>query len=136
MKKIIQENILKNILLLIILGLSYNPIQDFILNNQKLLGDNALAGDFLVAVSILAVTACFGNFAFTYEKTKEKKQLNRLLAHSTTGLLMLLIGIALIMTSALGKILIGNFPALNISLLILYVASVLYDFWDLEKIKL
>lgn len=135
MKKLIRENLFKNAILLIVLALSYLPIKNFLFSTE-LVTDKPLAGDLLVAISIIAVTACFGNFAFTYEKIKARSVGERLLAHVTTGLLMLLIGLALEMTAVLSEILIGNFVILDISLIILYLASVCYDFWDLARMDL
>jgi hypothetical protein len=135
MKKIYRENFIKNILIFFILVLSFEKIHSFIYGSS-IVTDKLSAGSLLVAVSILAVTACFGNFAFTYEKINSKDIFSRLLAHTTTGLLMLLIGLSLEMTSVLSTILIGNFQIFNVSLFILYLASVLYDFWDLKRIEL
>ncbi|OGK22259.1 hypothetical protein A2866_02455 [Candidatus Roizmanbacteria bacterium RIFCSPHIGHO2_01_FULL_39_8] len=130
MKQIYWENLIKNIIILILLVPSYLSIQNFIQSSGI---DQTSAGSLLVAVSILAVTACFGNFAFTYEKVDHKDTGSRILAHITTGLLMLLIGISLEMTAILAVVLIGNFHVFNLSLVILYLASVLYDFWDLKR---
>lgn len=116
-----------------ILVASYWNIHSFVYSSDMVV-DKLTAGSLLVAVSILAVTACFGNFAFTYEKVNYKDTVNRILAHITTGLLMLLIGMSLEMTSVLSTVLIGNFQIFNISLVILYLASVLYDFWDLKRV--
>ena len=104
--------------------------------SSGIVSDKAVVGSLLAAVSILAVTACFGNFAFTYEKIKRDSFGSRLLAHTTTGLLMLLIGMSLEMTSVLASLLVGEFYIFNLSLLILYAASVLYDFWDLKRTEL
>ena len=132
MKRIYWENLIKNVVILIILVPAFSSIHSFIYSSS--LGvDKLSAGSLLVAVSILAVTACFGNFAFTYEKVNHKDTVTRMLAHFTTGLLMLLIGISLEMTSVLSSVLIGDFQIFNISLVILYLASVLYDFWDLKR---
>lgn len=134
MKPVFLENLVKNITIIILLFIGYSQIQtSFPLINTL---DKGSLGSFLVAVSILAVTACFGNFAFTYEKVEYKKFTSRLLAHLTTGILMLLIGLSLEMTSTLTQALIGNFPIFNLSLLLLYIASVLYDFWDLKRAEL
>ncbi len=135
MKNIYWENLIKNIIILIILFLSYSSIHNFIYGSSIGI-DKLSAGSLLVAVSILAVTACFGNFSFTYEKIKHEDSVTRMLAHATTGLLMLLIGISLEMTSVLSSVLIGNFQIFNLSLVILYLASILYDFWDLKKADL
>ncbi|MFA5995607.1 MAG: hypothetical protein WCW27_04820 [Patescibacteria group bacterium] len=82
----------------------------------------------------MAVTACFGNFAFTYERVNCKNVWQRYLAHVTTVLLMLIIGISLELTAILTKLLIGErLIILDITLLLLYLASILYDFWDLLR---
>ena len=132
MKSIYKENLIKNIIILFILVPSFSSIQSFIFSSSIGI-DKSSAGSLLVAVSILAVTACFGNFSFTYEKINYKDTYSRLLAHITTGLLMLVIGLSLEMTSVLSSILVGDFLIFNLSLFILYLASVLYDFWDLNR---
>ncbi len=131
MKKAFWENVAKNIIIIVILIFTQ-------LNIQSSLGglvniDKSILGSLLVAVSILSVTACFGNFAFTYEKTEHRNEKSRYLSHMTTGLLMLLIGLSLEMTSVIVTLLIGNFFIFDLSLIILYSASVLYDFWDLAR---
>lgn len=135
MKNVLWENICKNILIILVLIASYGEIQRFFLSSQ-FTQDKSVIGSVLVAVSILAVTACFGNFSFTYEKIKHNSLGSRLLAHVTTGLLMLLIGLSLEITSILAKLLIGNFYILDISFLILYLSSILYDFWDLKRVEI
>lgn len=135
MKSLLWENLIKNIILIILLVLSNFKVNEFIASSP-LLADKAINGSFLIAVSVLAVIACFGNFAFTYEKMEYKSIVWRILAHSTTGLFMFLIGLSLEMTASLSYLLIGNFFIFNLSLFIIYIASVLYDFWDLKKCNL
>lgn len=134
MNKIILENVVKNIILIPILVLTYFEIERFF--STLSISDNSVLGSVLVAVSILVVTACFGCFAFTYEKVEHKSFGLRLLAHATTGILMLLIGLSLEMTSVLAKALIGDFQVFNLSLVLLYISIVLYDFWDLRRAKI
>ncbi len=133
MRKIIKENLIKNVILIILLIIIYFPTQNYLLNSN-LVADKALAGDILVAASIIAVIGCFGNFAFTYEKINVKKTSQRFLAHFTTGLLMLAIGISLIFTAILISFIMGHFILVDIVLLLLYVACIGYDFWDLLRI--
>lgn len=134
-RHIIKENIGKNILLLLFLAFSWSYIRDQIMV-EVIFSDKALAGDVLVAVSIIIVTACFGNFAFTYERTKLSDSLSRYLAHVCTGLLMLIIGLSLITASFLTEILVGEVFVLQSSFVLLYIASILYDFWDIERCTL
>lgn len=134
MKKALIENIVKNVVILLLLVPAYFHIQSIFSSGTFL--DKSILGSVLVAVSILSVTACFGNFAFTYERVKQKETASRLLAHLTTGLLMLLIGLSLEMTSAIMGLLMGKFLIFDVSLFVLYIASVLYDFWDLKRADL
>lgn len=130
MNHTIWENIIKNVIVIILLVPSYGMIQSSLASSPAA-GDTSVLGSLLVAVGILSVTACFGNFAFTYEKVKHTNTQFRLIAHATTGLFMLLIGLSLEMTSVIVKLLVGPFLIFDLILLILYIASVLYDFWDL-----
>ncbi len=134
MKTSLQENLIKNTVLIIILIFAYPYVQASL--PLISLTDKSVTGSLLVAVSILAVTACFGNFAFTYEKVDYTHPLSRILGHLTTGILMLLIGLSLEITSLLTQLLIGDFPIFNLSLLLLYLASVLFDFWDLKRAEI
>ena len=119
MKNIIWENIVKNILVFIILIPAYLEIQNFFLNSS-FSSDKSIVGSLLVAVSTLAVIACFGNFAFTYEKVANQNSIWRIVSHLTTGLLMLIIGLMLGMTAVLTKLLIGDFFLFDLTLFTLY----------------
>lgn len=134
MKKIIKENIIKNIVLVILLILLCSAIKNY-LNNSSLVGDKAASGSILAAMSIIAVIACFGNFGFTYERISVKSTFSRYLGHITTGLLTLIIGISLIFTSILISFIMGKFILVDIALVLLYIACVGYDLWDVLKIK-
>lgn len=131
-RKTLWENLIKNVIIIFLLVLAHSNVQTFLLSSS-FSTDKSAIGSLLVAVSILAVTACFGNFAFTYAQVNQQSFGSRLLAHLTTGLLMLLIGLSLEMTSSLSKLLVGDFFIFDASLLLLYSASVLYDFWDLKR---
>jgi hypothetical protein len=113
--------------------LLYAPINNYLMNSN-LVTDKASAGDILVAASIIAVIACFGAFAFTYEKINVKKSYQRYLGHVTTGLLMLIIGISLIFTTILVSFIMGSFILFNITAIMLYLAVIGYDFWDLLRL--
>jgi hypothetical protein len=132
MNRTLWENIAKNIVILSLLIPCYFLIRNHFVNSGTVFQE-ATIGNTLISVGILAVIACFGNFAFTYEKVHEVDVHSRLLAHFTTGILMFLIGISLAMTSVLTSLLIGDFFVYNLSLFGVYLASVLYDFWDLKR---
>ena|SRR3989344_1172506 len=132
-KKISTHNLIKNIILIGLLIPSYFEIKKFIQASDLVLKEG-VAGDMVLIASILAVVACFGNFGFTYEKVDYEKNSSIIIAHSTTGLLMFILGLSLEITALFSQVLVGNFFILNLSLLLLYVSVVLYDFWDLRRI--
>lgn len=136
MKKILIENILKNIFVLVVLAFTFVYVDDFLHSVPNIVNDQITNQVLILFISIISAAACTGNFAFTYEKINSFSRFQRLLAHLTTGLLMLVIGVSFEMVSVLVKLMIGQqFIILDLSLLALYVASILYDFWDLSRIK-
>lgn len=134
MKNIFRDNLIKNTIVLAVLIGAFGPIRQA-LTHASIPLDAGSVGSLLVAVSILGVTACFGNFAFTYEKIESRSKELFVLAHVTTGLLMLVIGMSLEMTSVLVELLMGKFILFDLSLGVLYIASVLYDFWDVMRVR-
>lgn len=132
MRKYVIENIIKNLMILILLIPACISSNNFIISSP-IINDRQALGSLLTAVAILAMIACAGNYTFTYEKVNLNNIGSRLLAHTTTGLLMLLLGLSLQMTSVLVNNLSGRFVVFDISLVILYITSILYDFWDLMR---
>ena len=132
MKKVVIENITKNILVIIALIPTFQSSRLFLISSP-IASDKQALGSLLTAITILAMIACAGNYAFTYEKVNLRNVMSRFLAHATTGLLMLLLGLSLGMTSVLVELLTGKFAIFDISLVVLYLTSVLYDFWDLMR---
>ena len=132
MKKVVIENITKNILVIIALIPAFQSSRLFLISSP-IASDKQALGSLLTAITILAMIACAGNYAFTYEKVNLRNVMSRFLAHATTGLLMLLLGLSLGMTSVLVELLTGKFAIFDISLVVLYLTSVLYDFWDLMR---
>ncbi len=127
--KAIKENLLKNGLIIILALLSYNPLSNAL---REIKADQM--GDFLLIVSILLVTVCFANFAFTYEKSNLVAHRTRLLSHSATFIFMLLIALLLeSMVIAVNVI----YPSIYVIILafsvLLYIGIALYDFWDLLR---
>lgn len=124
----LKGNIIKNIVVLIIAGLAY----PFIANALPIKSDQM--GNFLLIISMLLVTVCFANFAFTYEKTQLKTSSGKLFAHCTTGLFMLLT-VLLLESIVLTTNIV--YPSFHIIILVfsilLYIGIILYDFWDLMR---
>ena len=67
MNQYIKDNIIKNIAIIVIAVFLY-PVISNSLAQIKLEQTN----DFLLIISMLLVTVCFANFAFTYERSKLK----------------------------------------------------------------
>lgn len=132
--KILHENLLKNFFVIVLLVLLFYPIQSFLLNNQ-LLNDKIAAQSIIISMSLISVIACFGMFTFTYEKINVKSGYQRALGHFTTGIMLLIVGICLIFSDVLLTMLMGSFIVVHFMLVLLYLACVGFDFWDLLRIK-
>ncbi len=98
--------------------------------------DASALSNFLFIISILLVTVCFANFAFTYEKAKMKLLHGRLFAHLTTFIFMLLIA-TMLESVAIGMHIV--YPSLSIIVtpmtILLYIGLAMYDFWDLLRVE-
>lgn len=125
----IKDNIIKNILVLVIGAFIYPIILKSLVQIRF-----EQTNDFLLIVSMLLVTVCFANFAFTYEKSKLQTRSGKVLAHSATGVFMLLIVLLLESITVAVGVVYPSFHALIILFsILLYVGVVLYDFWDLMR---
>lgn len=128
-KKLIKENILKNILIIVIAAVLY-PVFSDNLNTITAADMN----NFLLVISMLLVTVCFADFAFTYEKSKLQTTKGKLLSHSAVFIFMLLTALLLEVMVIAVKIV---YPSLHAMIflftLLLYIGIILYDFWDLLR---
>ncbi|TSC77244.1 MAG: hypothetical protein G01um101431_427 [Parcubacteria group bacterium Gr01-1014_31] len=125
---IVRANILKNLLALVVALLLTPGIAVSL--RSSLTSQNV--GDFLVVLSILLVTVCFANFAFSYEHLPRGFLQELLaLAHAATFLFMLLMGVLLIAVTVVIQI---AYPTMFLLALgfnaLLYLAMMLYDLWD------
>lgn len=125
----IKENIVKNILILIIVGFLY-PVFSKTLSAITVDAMN----NFLLVISILLVTVCFANFAFTYEKSKLQTMKGRLLSYSATFIFMLLTALLLeVMVLAVKIVYPSFYGMIFVFAALLYLGIALYDFWDLFR---
>lgn len=125
----IKENVAKNILVLTISAFLY-PVISKALVQIKFEQTN----DFLLIISMFLVTVCFANFAFTYEKSKLQTRTGKLLAHSATGVFMLLIALLLESIVLAVEVVYPSFHAIIFGFsILLYLGAILYDFWDLTR---
>lgn len=129
--KIVWENIFKNGLILVIILATWPSISNKVSSLANLGFDNLLT-----VLSILLVTVCFANFAFSYENSFMESFGVRLISHLATFLFLLLTAWLIIVLYEVVRISFPTLahPALIFSIL-LYLAIVLYDFWDLFRIK-
>jgi len=126
-----KENIIKNAIIVIIAASLWPVIANSI--NQIGLGQ---ISDFLLIISMLLVTVCFANFAFTYEKSKLDSMAGKLLSHGATFTFILLIALLLESIVLAVKIIYPSFYAIIFGFVILlYIGIVLYDFWDFLRVK-
>jgi hypothetical protein len=124
-----KENLIKHILILCVAFFSFNSIYFSVISVPV----NDM-GNLLSIISILLVTVCFANFAFTYNNSKTENIQMRILAHFTTFIFLLLTALLLeVLVISVGVTyhsmynLVLGFSAL------LYLGIVLYDFWDFFK---
>lgn len=126
----VKENVVKNILILVVAIFVY----PFISSSLAQIKPEQI-NDFLLVISMLLVTVCFANYAFTYEKSKIETKYGRLLAHFATGVYMLLTAFLLesivIAVEAVYPFFHGIIFGFSI---LLYVGVVLYDFWDRMRV--
>lgn len=125
----IKENLIKNLIVIVLTFVFYPYIKTGLADVTA-----ASTGDFLLIISILLVTVCFANFAFTYETVKIKDFGKRILAHIDTFIFMLLIALTLeSMIIAVSK----TYPSLTVIVtvfsILLYIGIALYDFWDINR---
>ena len=122
----IKENLLKNIGVLILTFLFHPNISSGLSSI-----DVSKISDFLLTISMLLVTVCFANFAFSYEHTIMNKLGMRLLSHISTFIFMLLIALLLeTLVLSINIIYPSLFMIILIFSILLYIGVALYDFWD------
>ncbi|MBU0619265.1 hypothetical protein KKD62_03455 [Patescibacteria group bacterium] len=103
-KKIISENLIKNLLVLMVTGLTF----PFIFNNVSKVNTNQVS-DLLIVISILLLIVEFTGFSFTYEKVKLNSIWERVLAHSITFIALLLTALLLEVIVIIAKFIYPSF---------------------------
>lgn len=130
-KTLIKENLIKNLLVIICAAFGYGFIVDSVGGVDVL-----QSGNLFSIISMLLVVVCFANFAFTYEKSKMNSLYSRLLSHACTFILFLLLAYLLIALVTSVKVFMPSLNSLTIWFSVLiYVAVVLYDFWDVLRFR-
>ena len=89
-RKLVLENVWKNVLVILVTALSWPFIQ-----NRLAVIDRDNFGNFLLVISFLLVTVCFANFGFTYRDSDTRSKEIRILSHIATSLFLLLTALIL-----------------------------------------
>ncbi len=130
-KILVNDNAAKNALIIFLAVLFY-PIQSEALSAIR----PDQLNNFLLVISMLLVTVCFANFAFTYEKSKMQKIGERLLANAVTFVFMLLIALLLeSIVLAVNVVYPSFFIIIAGYSVLLYGGIALFDFWDLLRFE-
>lgn len=128
-RRSVGECLAKNALIVIVTFALYSPLTESLSSIRP-----EQAPDFLFLISIMLVTACFGNFAFSYEYSIVELWWMRLISHLATFLFMLLIGLLLFaMAIAIEFIHPNLYELVRSFCLLLYFSCAVYDFWDLFR---
>ncbi|MFH1590583.1 MAG: hypothetical protein ABIC95_01510 [archaeon] len=124
-------NTVKNVFILLIAFLYY-PVLKRSLESVGVSNVN----DLLLIISILLVTVCFANFAFSYQYTKKNPGII-LLSHLVTFVFMLLTLLLLeVMVISVSTVYPGLQGIVTVFSVLLYLGIILYDAWDYVRLHM
>lgn len=127
---VVQENVLKNIVVIVALYFSGHYVQSFF---QTI--DPATLPDVILAASVLAVAAMFGFFSVSYVDLNVTKVFDRFLLHLTTAALMLPIGLMFLVVQVALQVEIQNqVHLMTAAIWLVYGSIVLWDFWNVRRV--
>lgn len=130
--RLIKENIVKNILILFFSILFYFPLSRALTQIQP-----TQLSDFLLILSMFIVAICFANFTFTYEKSNIIITSQRMFSHFVTFIFMLLLALLLeALIISVGFVYPPLYSIIFVFSTLIYLSVVLYDFWDLLRVRL
>lgn len=129
-KRALFENTVKHVLVFLISIILVQIIQNEILQIKL-----KSLSEFLSLISILLVTACFANFASSYEITDISKNWMRILSQTASFIFLLLIATLLeTLVLAIQAVYPGLFSLTLLFSVFLYAGIVLYDYWDFMRV--
>ncbi|MBU0975205.1 MAG: hypothetical protein ABIE03_01330 [Patescibacteria group bacterium] len=127
---IIKENIIKNLLALTVILISY-PIFHTMLKGV----DETQVSNLLIIVSIFFISIQFAGFSFSYADSKKDSGM-KMLGHVLTFFAMLLTGILLeTIVITVQLVYPSFFPVMTILSILIYITVLLFDFWDALKLQ-
>lgn len=127
--KVFIENCIKNLIVLIGLGIFLWPVSSF-LNSLQQVSFETMA----IVSTLLANAFLIADYAFSYTNTHIERPSHRLLGHIIAGIIMFGTGASLEITMVASGLAIGTtFGPLVFLSILFYISLVLYDFWDLDR---
>ncbi|HBY73968.1 MAG TPA: hypothetical protein DEG44_04750 [Candidatus Kerfeldbacteria bacterium] len=128
---IVQENVVKNIVVIVALYASEHYVQTFFSAI-----DPATLPDVILAASVLAVAAMFGFFSVSYADLNSSRVFDRFILHFTTAMLMLPIGLMfLVVQVALQVEIQSQVHLMSGAIWLVYGSIVLWDFWNVRRVE-
>ncbi|MEK7583216.1 MAG: ion transporter [Patescibacteria group bacterium] len=129
--RLIQENVVKNIVLVVGIILIDHPLSKFL--HQV---DSGALGDVMFATSILALAAMFGFFSLSYRDFDPTRVSQRILIHLTTSFLLFPVGVMFLIVQTVLSIQIESSPTIIVfGIWFVYTAVVLWDFANVMKLQ-
>ncbi len=126
-----MKNVIKHILLVLVLAFAYFLIQ----KEFSTIQDKETIQTLILFVGLVLVAPLFAVFQFSYAFTNSKKGREVFVSHTTTFLAILVVGLLIEMIDVLFVMMVGNLLTFRITILLLYLAIIGYDFWDYWRNK-
>jgi len=131
MRKILIENTVKNLIILILLFILYRPMLDLFKNISS-----EHYSDLLIVTSLLIMAVLFADYAFTYEHTRMESFWDRYLSHSVTFIVLLCTGLMLESVVILINLETNtNVWIITFIAVAFYISLAMYDYWDILRYK-
>lgn len=128
---ILQENIIKNLIILITLVFIYHPVKIFIESAPP-----DYYSDILFTASILSLAGMFGIFAHSYASVDPHNNFDRFFSHLTTAFLVLPIGMTFEILQVILGIELKHTSILTYAIWFVYVAIIFYDFYNVKRVAI
>ena len=124
-------NLLKNLLLIVVLFLSYPEIQ----HEFSTVTDPQTLNTLLLFVGLIIVAPLFANFQFSYQFSAKHQKVNLLISHAVTFLAMLVCGLLVEMVDVIFLRLVGGIMIFRVTLLLFVGCMILWDLWDFWRLE-
>lgn len=130
-KGIFIENLIKNLILIILFIFLFNPLKEVFISLPKENYDNILT-----VTTLLIMAALFADYAFSYVTKDITKGSIRYFGHLITLLILFCTGVLLEVTVIVVNLENNKFVwPITLIAVVFYFSLILFDFWDLLKVK-